>query len=114
MRLLQFRKPAYIILSLKGNRHYQLYFCIWFRIDKTSPCPIYAFLIYFLKMHFSSHQFEMSNEESKDVKEMSIFIAILHSEVFLKSRLSTNLPVVNLKYFSLMHAHKIWQLLLLR
>ncbi|KZS02306.1 Uncharacterized protein APZ42_000705 [Daphnia magna] len=65
-----------------------------------------AYSIYFLKMQLLSYQFEMSHEESKAVKEMSIFIALFHSEAFLKSRLSTISPAVDLKYLSLMQLYK--------
>ncbi|EFX81099.1 hypothetical protein DAPPUDRAFT_317765 [Daphnia pulex] len=57
-------------------------------------------------MQLLSYQFEMSHEESKAVKEMSIFIALFHSEAFLKSRLSTISPAVDLKYLSLMQLYK--------
>jgi hypothetical protein len=51
---------------------------------------------------------QMSHEESKAVKEMSIglFIALFHSEAFLKSGLSTISSAVGMKYLSLMQLYK--------
>lgn len=65
-----------------------------------------AYSIYFLKMQLFCHQFERSYEESKVVQGVSIFIALFHSEAFLKSRLFTISSAVDLKHLYLMQLYK--------
>lgn len=65
-----------------------------------------AYSIYFLKMQLLSEQFEMTDEERRGVKEMSTFIALFHSAAFLKSRLSSISPALDLNYLSMMHLYK--------
>lgn len=65
-----------------------------------------AYSIYFLKMQLLSEQFEMTDEERRGVKEMTTFIALFHSAAFLKSRLSSISPALDLNYLSMMHLYK--------
>lgn len=61
---------------------------------------------FFFKMQLLSEQFEMTDEERRGVKEMSTFIALFHSATFLKSRLSSISPALDLNYWSMMHLYK--------
>ena len=57
-------------------------------------------------MQMLSEQFEMSDEEAKNVKTMATFIALFHTKAFLQSRLATISPAVYLKYVSMMSLYR--------
>ncbi|KZS16493.1 Uncharacterized protein APZ42_017770 [Daphnia magna] len=61
--------------------------------------------IYFLKMQLLSQRFNMTDDEDDKVKRMSTFIAIFHSRAFLRSRLSSIAPSMDLKYLTDMNIY---------
>jgi hypothetical protein len=65
-----------------------------------------AYSIYFLKMQLFSEQFEMADGERKGVHEISTCISLFHSAAFLKSRLSSISPALDLNYLAMMHHYK--------
>ena len=66
-----------------------------------------VYAIYFLKLQTLSEKFPMSQNERTEVKRMSTFVAICHSEAFLKSILSTIAPVLDISYLLLMQLYNI-------
>ncbi|KAI9553649.1 hypothetical protein GHT06_021574 [Daphnia sinensis] len=57
-------------------------------------------------MQMMSERFQMSQNERTEVKRMSTFVAICHSEAFLKSRLSTIAPALDIHYLLLMKLYE--------
>ncbi len=53
-----------------------------------------------------SEKFEMTDVEAKNVKSMANFVALFHSQAFLKSRLASISPALDLKYLSSMSLFK--------
>jgi hypothetical protein len=72
----------------------------------ASSCTLHGLLNFFLKIQLLSEQFEMTDEKRRGVKEMSTFNALFQSAAFLKSRLSSISPALNLKYLSMIHLYK--------
>ncbi|KZR97635.1 Cc8K15.2-like protein, partial [Daphnia magna] len=64
-----------------------------------------AYSIYFLKMQLMSQRLNMTDDEAGKVKRMSTFIAVFHSRAFLRSRISSIAPSMDLKYLTDMNIY---------
>ena len=65
-----------------------------------------AYCIYIFKMEMMSDRFLLSQNERHQVHRLAVFIALIHSQAFLRSRIAIIAPALDTQYLFLLHQFK--------